>query len=222
MHNYRSFIYDVFRDNRLGKILPRKGLFVWPLVALCVANGVALMGVTAKAQQLCDSSNSASYGERASETRRTVELSGLGVTVAIPENYRTMEMQSGAVRILHPADFEMLQCTARGGRGGHGFYSATIGLVGDDQTMNLREQATWLAGYSQNRDGSRTPIATQIIPYEKDKLSGYIVTSETGYSVSFLGAIAGRESLLEVSAGCDCEVDVEAVTELLFHITVTD
>lgn len=206
----------------LGKILTRRRLFAWPLVALCVANAVALMGMSAKAQQLCDSSRSPSYGEPASETRRTVELSGLGVTVAIPENYRTMKLQGGAVRILHPADFDMIQCTARGGQGGHGLYSEIIDLVADDQTMNLREQATWLAGYSQNRDGSRTPAATQIIPYEKDKLSGYIVTNEAGYSVSFLGAIPGRDSLLEVFAGCDCEVDVEAITELLSHITVMD
>ena len=205
-----------------GRIFLKRSLFAWPLAALFVASAVSSVGRPAKAQQSCDSSNSPSYAEPASETRRTVELSRFGVAVAIPENYRTMQLQSGTVRILHPANFDMLQCIARGGRGGHGLYSETIDLVDDDLTMSLREQATWLAGYSENRDGSRTPAATQVIPYEKDRLSGYIVASEFGYSVSFLGAIPGRDSLLKVSAGCDCEVDVEAVTELLSNITVTN
>ena len=205
-----------------SRILSKRSLFAWQLTALFVASAVISVGKPVKAQQLCDSSNSPSYTEPASETRRTVELSRFGIAVAIPENYRTMQLQNGSIKILHPADFDMLQCIARGGRGGHGFYSETIDLVADDLTMGLRDQATWLVGYSENRDGSRTPIATQIIPYEKDRLSGYVVADKIGYSVSFLGAIPGRDLLLQVSAGCDCEVDVEAVTELLSNITVTN
>ena len=64
---------------------------------------VASIGLPAKAQQQCDSSYSTSYGERASETLRTVELSNLGVAVAIPGNYRIIQLQSGTVQILHPS-----------------------------------------------------------------------------------------------------------------------
>ena len=200
-----------------------KGSFLsYQLATLFAVSSVASIGLPAKAQQFCDASNSASYGERASETRRTVELSNLGVAVAIPENYRTMQLQSGAVRILHPSDFDMLQCLARGGQGGHGMYVETIEIVEDDLMMDLQEQATWLAGYSERANGSRIPAAAQVIPYEKDGLSGYIVASEIGYSASFLGVIPGRDSLLKVSAGCDCKVGVDAITDLLPNITLLD
>jgi len=84
--------------------------------------------------------------------------------------------------------------------------------------MSLREQATWTAGYSINRDGTRTPSATSVTPYQQNGLDGYIVTSDLGYSVTFLGAASGSNQLLQVSASCDCEVDVEALTDLLSRI----
>ncbi len=202
------------------EIFCERGLLSWQLIALLIVSAVPLLELPAEAQEVCGSSNSPSYGDRASATRRTVELPDIGVAVAIPENYRTMQMQNGAVRILHPSAFDMLQCLARGGRGGHGIYSETIKLVEDDLTMNLREQATSLGGYNQGPDGRKMPTASQVIPYEKGGLSGYIVASEYGYGASFLGAIAGRDSLVEVSAGCDCQVGIDAITDLLPHITV--
>lgn len=204
------------------KILFKGSFFSYQLATLFAVSSVTSVELPAKAQQLCDVSNSASYGERASETRRTVEMSNLGIAVAIPENYRTMRLQSGAVQILHPSDFDMRQCLVRGGRGGHGMYVETIEIVEDDLTIDLEEQATWLAGYRERADDSKVPTATQVIPYEKDGLSGYIVTSELGYSASFLGVIPGRDSLLKVSAGCDCEVGVDAITDLLPNITLLD
>lgn len=52
--------------------------------------------------------------EPAAETYRTVELSDFRISVSIPENYRLMRRQNGEVEILHPDDFEWLQCLARG------------------------------------------------------------------------------------------------------------
>jgi hypothetical protein len=119
---------------------------------------------------------------------------------------------------LHPDDFEWIQCLARGGNGGGGFYSEQISQVSRDPSMSLREQATWTAGYSVNRDGTRTPVATSITRYQQNGLDGYIVTSISGYSVTFLGTTPQSNQLLKVSASCDCEVDVEAVTDLLSRI----
>ncbi|MFP4299104.1 MAG: hypothetical protein ACLFT0_14880 [Spirulinaceae cyanobacterium] len=138
----------------------------------------------------------------------------------IPENYRAMELQNGAVMILHPDDFEMIQCIAQGGRGGHGFYSETIELVPDDLTMDLREQASRMMGYGTNAQGDRVPSSDRIIPYQKGPISGYIVTSQIGYAVSFLGTIPNQSRLLQVSASCDCEVDIESVTDLLESMTL--
>jgi hypothetical protein len=39
-----------------------------------------------------------------------------------------------------------------------------------------------------------------------------------GFSVVFLGTVPGLDHLIQVSAGCDCEVEIEDVTRLLDHI----
>lgn len=172
---------------------------------------------SAIAQPLC--SVDGDY-EPASTTTRTLALQEWGIAVEIPENYRSMKLQNGAVMILHPDDFQMIQCIAQGGRGGHGFYSETIELVPDDLTMDLREQAIWMMGYGTNAEGDRVPIPHNIIPYQKGSISGYIVTSQSGYGVSFLGTIPNQSRLLQVSAACDCEVGIESVTDLLENITL--
>lgn len=158
--------------------------------------------------------------EPRSSTTRTLTLREWGIAVQIPENYRSMKLQNGVVMILHPDDFEMIQCIARGGQGGHGFYAETIELVPDDLTMDLREQARWSMGYGTNAQGDRVPSSDRIIPYQKGRISGYIITSQSGYGVSFLGTIPNQSRLLQVSAACDCEVGIESVTDLLENMTL--
>lgn len=156
--------------------------------------------------------------EPAADTLRTVELPDFNIAVSIPENYRLMRRQNGEVEIAHPDDYEWLQCLARGGSGGHGYYSERINRVERDPSMSLREQAIWSVGYRTHADGSRTPSATQVFPYQANGIDGYIATSQTGYSVTFLGTVPGLDGLLKVSAGCDCGVDIEDVADLLLNI----
>ena len=172
---------------------------------------------SAIAQPIC--STDGDYEQTASTTR-TLALREWGIAVEIPENYRSMKRQDGAVMILHPDDFDMIQCIAQGGRGGHGYYAETIELVPDDLSMDLREQARWTMGYGTNAQGDRVPVSERIIPYQKGRISGYIVTSQSGYGVSFLGTIPNQSRLLQVSASCDCDVDIESVTDLLESMTL--
>ncbi|MEC4805506.1 MAG: hypothetical protein SAJ12_05565 [Jaaginema sp. PMC 1079.18] len=158
--------------------------------------------------------------EPRSSTTRTLTLREWGIAVKIPENYRSMKLQNGSVMILHPDDFQMIQCIAQGGRGGHGFYSETIQLVPDDLTIDLQEQARWTMGFGTNAQGDRVPVSERIIPYQKGNISGYVVTSQSGYAVSFLGTIPNNSQLLQVSAACDCEVGIESVIDLLEGMTV--
>ncbi len=173
----------------------------------------------AQGEQLCETDGS--Y-EAAAESTRTVELPNFGISIEIPENYRAMQRQDGSVSILHPDDFAWLQCVVRGGVGAHGYYSETIKQVDPDSSMSLREQAIWTAGYSLNADGSRHAIATDVIPYQRDGFDGYVVSSQSGYSAAFLGTLPNSGQLLQVSASCDCEVDAEAVTNLLAGIKLLD
>jgi hypothetical protein len=184
--------------------------------SVVIVSSIALLTAPASAQQVCGTDGN--Y-EPASETSRTVDLPDFHISVSIPENYRVMARENGSVEILHPDDYEWLQCLANGGVGAHGYYSESISQVAPDPSMSLREQATWTAGYSTNADGSRTPGATQVFPYRVNGIEGYIATSMSGYSVTFLGTVPGSDQLLEVTAGCDCDVDIEAVVNLLLNIT---
>ena len=196
-------------------MLTRPWTVVSCVLATLLVSAIAPVSIHAQPGQICDTDGD--Y-EPASTTTRTVELRDVGIAVAIPENYRAMRREDGTVLILHPDDFEWLQCLARGGNGGGGFYSENIRQIPRTPAMSLREQATWTAGYNVNQDGIRTPIATSVTPYQQNGLNGYVITSELGYSVTFLGTIPNSDQLLGVSASCDCEVDVEALTNLLSRI----
>lgn len=157
--------------------------------------------------------------EPASSTYRSVKILDFGIELDIPSNYRTMRRQDGSVEILHPDDFEFFQCISRGGRGaGGGYYSQDIQLVDRDNSMSLREQAIWTVGYGTDAKGNRIPIADKVLDYRQRALSGYIVTSQTGYSVVFMGVVQGREKVLRISAGCDCPVELEDMTGLLSRV----
>ncbi|MGF1537446.1 MAG: hypothetical protein ACFB4J_13325 [Elainellaceae cyanobacterium] len=190
-----------------------------PLALWTVANlliGIAApMPVQAQPGQLCGTDGS--Y-EEPSETTRVVELPDFDIAVSIPENYRTMKFEDGSVQILHPDDFEWLRCLANGGSGAGGYYSESIQQVAPDPTMSLQEQATLLAGYSTNPDGSRTPIATEVLHYQENGLDGYIGWYPYAYGHSFLGTVTGSDRLLRVSTGCDCEVELESLLDLLSKI----
>ncbi|MGF1522579.1 MAG: hypothetical protein ACFBSF_09715 [Leptolyngbyaceae cyanobacterium] len=142
-------------------------------------------------------------------TTRTVELADFNIAVSIPENYRTMRRQDGAVEILHPNDFEMLQCIASGGYGAGGYYSERIQQVTPDPMLSLQEQAL-----QQMREGNANPTTR----YQSNGLNGYIVPSMSGYGVMFLGTVPGSNQLLEVTAGCDCDVDADLLVDLLSRI----
>ena len=180
--------------------------------------------------KLCSSDGN--YEPR-SPTSRTVRLPDFGLEVDIPSNYRAMRRQNGRrqngrrqngqrqneqVVILHPDDFAMLHCIANGGYGGHGYYSESIELVERDRTLSLKDQAIGVMGYSTDAAGNRQPIAVNVLSYDRGDLSGYIATANTNYAVVFTGTLPGHSQLLQVSAVCDCEVEVEDVTRLLSKI----
>lgn len=193
--------------------------FMLPMLCLGGLPAIATSAQPSPSRPVCETDGD--Y-EPPAETMRAVELPDLGVVVSIPENYRAMKLQSGAVQILHPDDFEWIQCLVRGGTGAHGYYSETIDTVPPESDQNLEEQAAWTVGYSYDEDGNREPGATEVIPHEENGFNGYIATSMTGYSVVFLGTMPESDELLRVSAGCDCEVETEAVTDLLSRIRPLD
>ncbi|PSN11387.1 hypothetical protein C7271_24680 [filamentous cyanobacterium CCP5] len=189
------------------------------LMAVVLLLGVPVFPAWTQDAEYCSTDGDS---EPPSDTLRTVELPDFGLAVDIPSNYRAMKRQNGTVEILHPDDFEMLRCIAQGGLGASGYYSETIELVEPDPAMSLREQAMWSVGYALEADGRLTPAYTQMIEYDQNGFSGYIVRSSSGFAVTFLGNYPGGADLLNVTAGCDCDVEMQAVTDLLSNITVLE
>jgi len=185
------------------------------LFSAFVVTTIALLAASTSAQQMCVTDGD--Y-EPPSETDQIIDLPEFHISLSIPENYRLRDRDDGSVEILHPDDYEWLQCLSNGGVGGHGYYSERIRQIAADPSMSLREQASWTAGYNINSDGSRTPFAAEVFPYQANGVEGYIATSISGYGVTFLGTVPGADQLLEVTASCDCEVDIEAVANLLLKI----
>lgn len=189
-------------------------------VGLLLTLGMSPNPVLAQSPEICASNRAA---ESPADTLRTVMLPDFNLTVDIPSNYRAIKLQNGSVEILHPADFEILQCVLRGGQSGQGYYSEIIRLVEPDPTLSLREQAIWSVGYQLDSEGDRVPAYAQLLPYEgTGGINGYLVESISGYSVTFLGHYNGSDQLLEVNAGCDCGVGIEAVQTVLNRITIFD
>ena len=154
------------------------------------------------------SCNTSTPYESASSTLRSVELPDFGIKVDIPSNYRTMKRQDDSVLILNPKDYEFLQCMAspRGSqRDARGLYSEQIQLI-------TREAA---AQTLQNLS-----TESEFLEYKQGKLSGYLITTSRRSSTMFVGSVSGSEKFLLISVGCDCEVNVQDLSNLLGRISI--
>lgn len=156
--------------------------------------------------------------EAASQQYKKLRINEEKIEFEIPQNYRTMKLQNGSTIILHPSDFDLLQCTARGGRGGRGYASQTIQLINIDKSINLKNQAILEAtGKTGNLDENLSNVES-VFKFQNDKMSGYVVVPKLKYSAIFLGVVPGKDKALKVVAGCDCEVDTNSFLRLLSTI----
>jgi len=199
---------------RLSGSLKSLGL----LAVLSLSVNIPSSSVVAQPGEDCFRYHDGHY-EPASTTTRTIELSDLGIRVQIPENYRSMSMEDGSVRIVHPDDFAWLECVARGGFGGGGYYYESISRVEREPGMTLLQQARFQVGSRRQQDGSLFPTGIIQGRYQRSGLDGYIVRSETGLGVAFLGTVNDSRELIRISPSCDCEVILEDLADLLSRIS---
>ncbi len=155
--------------------------------------------------------------ERASRRYKKVRINEGKIEFEIPDNYRTMKRQDGSVLILHPSDFEFLQCMERGGRGGRGYAFQEIKLIDIDESMSLQDKAILDA-----TDETETPEKNLIdgesafkFKFKNGNISGYVLLTELKYSSTFLGVTPDKKKALRIVAGCDCEVDMNSFLRLL-------
>jgi hypothetical protein len=162
--------------------------------------------VPPRSQRQCEDSG---Y-EPAATTTRTVEIPEFGIEVDIPENYRTMKRQSGAIEILHPNDYQFISCIMAGGEGlGHGYYSEYIEVLDADEMAEKIQQLT------ENNWDRRE--------FRQGDFSGYMFTATyprnpVRNGAMFLGKLAGNDRLFSISPSCDCDTEESQVTRLLANI----
>lgn len=142
--------------------------------------------------------------------KRTVKLKQFGLKVDIPDNFRTLLRNNGEVWILNPVDYDLITCSARGGRGGRGLYYQFVKRIPNPKNLSLK--AFVLNKYKAN---------ASIRPYKFSHLNGLLVESpgQAFGSSSFFLKTPTIENIIEISAGCDC--DIKAKDVIIFLKTIS-
>ncbi|MTJ14794.1 hypothetical protein FJR11_19885 [Anabaena sp. UHCC 0187] len=138
----------------------------------------------------------------ANKTTRTIKLKQFGIKVKIPANYRTTVRNDGSIIILDPGSHEAMRCRAP-----HGIYSFSIKTLPNPQKLSLLE----LAKISYPNITGETPNITN---YSFNNTQALIIDAKGGYSAYGIFNVPSK-GVIEMSAGCDCEVDKTSVIEYL-------
>ncbi|HEY9827540.1 MAG TPA: hypothetical protein V6D19_19045 [Stenomitos sp.] len=144
--------------------------------------------------------------------KRTVQLKQFGIKIGIPDNFRTLLRNNGEVWILNPVDYDLIACTARGGRGGRGLYYQFVKRIPNSKHLSLKT-------FALNQYG----VNTSIQPYKFYHLNGILAESSLGrgtISSSFFLKIPPTEHIVEISAGCDCDVKAKDIIGFLETISL--
>jgi hypothetical protein len=148
-----------------------------------------------------------------SPENKIVELKRFGIKVQIPKNYRTLLSSKGEVWILNSVDYDLLACFARGGRGGgRGMYYSFI-KSHPNKGVDLKSLVRSLYGANSS-----------IEPYSLSGLTGLLVEesplSRGLISSSFFIQIPGIQNIVEIGAGCDCDVKAENIKGFLTLVSL--
>ena len=150
------------------------------------------------AQRKCGNTNPV----EASKITRTIELKKFGIKIKIPANFRTTWRNDGSIIILDPGSHEAMRCRAP-----RGIYSFSIKTLPNPQKLSLLK----LAKISYPNLGRETP---NINNYSFNNTQALIIDAKGGYSVFGIFNVPGK-GVIEMSIGCDCEVDKASLIKYL-------
>jgi hypothetical protein len=144
---------------------------------------------------------------------KTVELKKFGVKIQIPKNHRTLLSNKGEVWILNPVDYDLLACFARGGKGGgRGMYYSFV-KSHPNRGVDLKSFVRGLYGANSS-----------IEPYSLSGLTGLLVEESPLHrgliSSSFFIQIPGIQNIVEIGAGCDCDVKAKNIKGFLTSVSL--
>jgi hypothetical protein len=175
---------------------------------LAISSALSLSASSSPIAQAAPRCVEDSIYEPASDTTRTVKIPEFGIEVDIPENYRTLKRQSGAIEILHPDDYQFITCIVSGGEGlGHGYYSDYIAVVE--------------FGAAADRIRQMVANGADVTPYNQGVFSGRIIATPARRGIanaSFLGTIGESDRLFNIYPSCDCDTNTADLTRLMARI----
>jgi len=137
---------------------------------------------------------------------RTAELQAFGTTVTIPANFRTLLYNDGTVAILHPVDFNLIQCLALGlpVLGTDAVQPTNFRLIPNPGGLSTQAYATNLeiSGFSLSEPTAmQTVNGVQVVIREATEQSG--LASEIAYAWYQPASIDG---IVEVSTATKDEL----------------
>ena len=157
-----------------------------------------------------------------SESMRRLELDDFGVAVMIPENYRAILLNSGAIKIVDPGTYNLIRCQAIGGDPlGRGYSELLIRREPMPADQSL-EEIVRADIYSDRPDSITGPPNQCISPYPLEDQEGVLVQSPSQRHAEFWiqPPATGTVTVLETS--CDCQGMVERLTEVLSRTTLLE
>lgn len=142
---------------------------------------------------------------------RTVALKQFGIKIQIPENYKTLLRNDGSVMILNPVDYDLIACTTRGGYGGRGFYHSFVKSIPNPKNLPLESFAR-----SQYKSDSFIEL------YKSSDLQRVLVDipSPAFRSSAFFVKIPGLQNIVQIGAGCDCDISPADVKRFLQTVSL--
>jgi hypothetical protein len=146
----------------------------------------------------------------ASSATRTLKLDKFGIQIKIPTNYRSVLLNDGSVAVLDPGSYEAVRCAAP-----HGFQGFYIKLLPNNENLSLEEIAT--TNYSSHND---SPIRLQNYT-TFNSTQALLIDFQGGLGSYGIFNVPGK-GVVEMSAGCDCDVTVQDVIPYLDTVEFID
>lgn len=139
-----------------------------------------------------------------SKTTKTVRFPKFGIRVKIPSNYKTFTRKDGSISILDPGSYEAVRCQAP-----HGLYSFNIKLLPNPKNLSLQAFA----------ESTYKGQLKRVYDYNQNSIRALLIESQSGYSAYGIFKAPNIKGIIQMNAGCDCDVNR---TDVINYLKVTE
>lgn len=180
------------------------------IISLTLAGAVPAVPLLAQADNPCQNTDPV----LPADTMRRLTLEQFGVAIMIPDNYRAVLLNSGAVQVVDSGTYNLMRCRAIGGNPPGRGYSQL--LIRREPATAPSLEAMVRGDIYESRPGAASgPPREQISPYPLGNRQGYLVQSSTQHHAEFwIEPDVGAE-IIVLETSCDCLGMVEYLIDVL-------